>query len=222
MKLNVLLLALAIAAGSLACQRHVRTARPADTAAGDRVPMPDPSTIRIQKIPGIGPLGGWNPRATDAEIAAIAGEHVTLAELAAIRQQDREGWWLLAVYSLAVIVGFVGLVAAFYFRQAVFLALPAAGLGVAFLAYMFLHAFAWLAWIVIGCLGLLALAAVWYVVRRGGDMAESATDLVNGVDKIRQVLGQDAWKGRIAPILEATQKPATRALVNRVQKAGRA
>jgi len=148
--------------------------------------------LRVQEIPGIGSLGGWNRKPTIGEFAALGGEHITAQQLAEIRRADAlaaakirqadaaaaakvrqetlEGLWLLCVYSLSVLVAFIGFVAAFYFRQWIFLALPVSGLGVSFTAYFFLHAFIWLAWIVVGMLVLIALAGVWYIVRKGGIM----------------------------------------------------
>ena len=117
--------ALAATATTCGCSTSAKPARvaaPATATPSPVAPLPDLSKLRKQVIPGIGALGGWHVPVTDAEIAALAGEHVTMAQLAEIRrkdaaaaaevrQHDRECWWLLAVYSFSVLVGFVGLVA---------------------------------------------------------------------------------------------------------------
>jgi hypothetical protein len=161
--------------------------------------------LRVQEIPGIGKLGGWHRKPTVSEIGAIAGEHVTMAQLAEIRRkdaeaaaeirrQDREGWWLLGVYTLSVLVGFVGLVAALYMRSTMFLVLPAAGLGTSFMAYLFLNAFVWLAWVLIVALAIVAGLGIWYLARHGGIMQVVAGKAVAYAERQKQMLPPNARK----------------------------
>jgi len=183
------LASIATTCGCSTSAKPARVATPATATPSPVAPLPDLSKLRKQIVPGIGALGGWHVPVTDAEIAAIAGEHVTMAELAEIRrkdaaaaaevrQHDREGWWLLAVYSFSVLVGFVGLVAALYMRSTMFLVLPAAGLGTSFMAYLFLNAFVWLAWALVAVLAIAAGLGIWWLARHGGIMQAVATGAV--------------------------------------------
>ena len=152
----------------LACVSAAHCAEPTTP-----VTAPQVGKVRVLEVPGLPignghQVGGWHRAMSDAEYAAIAGEHVTAQDLAEIRRADNEHWWMLGVWSLAVLVGFIGIVAALYLKSAPFLFLPAAGIGVSFLAYFFIHAFVWLAWVFLGILGIMGGVAVWYVCRRGG------------------------------------------------------
>ncbi len=177
------------------------------------VTVPDPGVteqhyrLRLQAGPTVaGIVPGWfSPvecRIPLAELSARAASAEQIAKIrrldaaaaAEVRREDREGWWLLGVYTLAVLVGFVGIVAALYMRSTMFLTLPGAAVGVAFLAYFFLNAFVWLAWALVAVLAVAAGLGIWWLARHGGIMQGAAIGAVKYAEEQKSFMPAAARK----------------------------